>query len=73
MQTNGHLWGVKRLPLMADRVSRREKENRAISKHVCVDNCTLLLYHFTTQYYAFYNKRLQPLFKDQLDRSKATC
>ena len=23
--------------------------------------------------YSFYNKRLQTLFKDQLDRSKATC
>ena len=39
--------------------------------HVCVDHCILLLQHLYP--YAFYNKRLQTLFKDQLDRSKATC
>ena len=37
--------------------------------------CGSLYSTFTTSFYpyAFYNKRLQMLFKDQLDRSKATC
>ena len=37
--------------------------------------CGSLYSTFTTSFYpyAFYNKRLQTLFKDQLDRSKATC
>ena len=41
--------------------------DRAISRHICVDHCIIL---FLTSFYpyAFYT-----LFKDQLDRSKATC
>ena len=37
--------------------------------------CGSLYSIFTTSFYpyAFYNKRLQTLFKDQLARSKATC
>ena len=37
--------------------------------------CGSLYSTFTTSFYlyAFYKKRLQTLFKDQLDRSKATC
>ena len=37
--------------------------------------CGSLYSTFTTSFYsyAFYNRRLQTLFKDQLDRSKATC
>ena len=37
--------------------------------------CGSLYSNFTTSFYpyAFYNKRLQTLFKDQHDRSKATC
>ena len=37
--------------------------------------CGSLYFTFTKSFYpyAFYNKRLQTLFKDQLDRSKATC
>ena len=37
--------------------------------------CGSLYYTFTTSFYpyAFYNKQLQMLFKDQLTRSKATC
>ena len=37
--------------------------------------CGSLYSTFTRSFYpyAFYNKRLQTLFKDQLDRSKATC
>ena len=37
--------------------------------------CGSLYSTFTTSFYpyAFYNKRLKTLFKDQLDRSKATC
>ena len=34
-------------------------------------HCILLLKHLSN--HAFYNKRLQTLFKDQLDRSMATC
>ena len=48
-------------------------ENQAISRLICVDHCILLLNHLSNHKYAFYNKRLQTLFKDQLDRSKATC
>ena len=38
-------------------------------------SCGSLYSPFTTSFYpsTFYNKRLQTLFKDQLDRSKATC
>ena len=42
---------------------------------VLVDECGSLYSTFTTSFYpyAFYNKQLQMLFKDQLKRSKATC
>ena len=43
-----------------------------ISRQIRVDHCILLLKHLSN-HNAFYNKRLQMLFKDQLDRSKATC
>ena len=36
-----------------------------------MDYCILPLNYLAN--HAFYNKRLQTLFEDQLDRSKATC
>ena len=51
---------------MADRVCRQKKcnkKNRAISSDACVDHYILLLKEFSN-HIAFYNKRLQTLFKD---------
>ena len=41
----------------------------------CLGSDELVYSTFTTSFYsyAYYNKRLQTLFKDQLGRSKATC
>ena len=61
---DSHKW----LTVLVDEV----KVNLAILGHVCVDHCILLLKHLST-HNAFYIKRLQMLFKDQLGRSKAAC
>ena len=47
------------------------KENRAISSDTCVDYYILLLNYLSKT--ICNNERFQTLFKDQLDRSKATC
>ena len=49
-------------------VDWRWKE-KGISSDTCVDHYVLLFKHLSN--HAFNNKRLQTLFKDQLDRSKA--
>ena len=57
---------------MADRVSRQGKRKTVQFRGMFV---WIIVFYFTTSFYpyAFYKKRLQTLFKDQLDRSKATC
>ena len=57
---------------MADRVSRRGKKKPTISRHICVDHCILLLQHLSTHMH-FITNGYRTLFKNQLDRSKATC
>ena len=47
--------------------------NFKASFSLCVDPCNLLLQLHVLSTHAFYSKRLQMFFKDQLDRSKATC
>ena len=58
---------------MADRVSRRGKRkiNRAISRHICVYIISTLK-HLSNHMHLITNG-YRMLFKDQLDRSKATC
>ena len=57
---------------MADRdSSRRKKENRAVLSDTCVDYYILLLQNPSTHVH-FITNGYRMLFKDQLDRSKAT-
>ena len=62
--TVGHKW-----PTVLD----DEVKGKPCNFEACL--CGSLYSTFTTSFYpyAFYNKRLQSLFKDQFDRSKATC
>ena len=56
---------------MADRVSRRGKRKTLQLRGMFV--WIIVFYFYIFLPYEFYKKRLQTLFKDQLDRSKATC
>ena len=54
-------------PINGTMLVRKVKGNRAISMQFFVDHCILLRTSFYP--YAFYNKRLQTLFIDQIVRS----
>ena len=62
--TVDHLWPT----VLVDKVKGKPRNFEAYL-------CGSLYSAFKTSFqpYAFYNKRLKMLFKDQLDRSKATC
>ena len=57
---------------MADHVCRRGKRKTTQFRVILV---WIIIFYFKnySNHNAFYNKRLHALFKDQLDRSKATC
>ena len=69
--TIGHLWESKshKWPTVLVRKAKGKPCNFEASL------CGSLYSTYTTSFqpYAFYNKQLQTLFKDQLVRSKATC
>ena len=58
---------------MADRVSRRGKRKTVQFWGMFVWIIVFYFYNICLTIYAFYNKRLQTLFKDPLDQTKATC
>ena len=73
--TRSSIYGSKKIDSqkVADRVSRRGKrKTRNFQAYLCGSLYSTYKYIFF-QPHAFYNKWLQTLFKDQLDRSKATC
>ena len=65
---DSHKWPT----VLVDEVKGKPVKGKPCNFETCL--CGSLYSTFTTSFYpnAFHNKRLQTLFKDQLDRSKAT-
>ena len=55
--------------VLVDRVTRKPRNFEA---YLCIDHCILLLKHLSNHMH-FITNGYRTLFKDQLDRSKATC
>ena len=62
---DSHKW----LTVLVDEVKRKPRNFKA---YFCVDHCILLLQHLSN-HIDFITNGYRTLFKDQLDRSKATC
>ena len=73
LTTRSAIMGVKNLTPIWPTVLVDEVKGKPCNFEACL--CGSLYSTFITSFYpyAFYNTRLQTIFKDQLDRSKATC